>query len=104
MGGNTGITGGGKSMGGGRRGDGRWDTKGGASWEKREKLSQHCEVFRNRKCTQREEPLWKGAGTGSARYGKREVRLPLPHPIYPQSFFNFQCSFSDLACLNQYLT
>ena len=41
--------------------------------------SQHCAIFCNRKSTQR-EPLRKGAGTGSTRYGKQEIQAPYPPP------------------------
>ena len=46
----------------------------------REKWKKFRTIFRNRKSTQRREPLWKGAGTGSAGNGKRKVQTPLSPP------------------------
>ena len=67
----------------GEEGAGGGISKGGGSGEKWEKFRNTGTIFRNRKSTGRREPLRKGAGTGSAGGGRREVQTPLsPPPHY----------------------
>ena len=58
-------------------------SKRGGSREKWEKFRNTGTIFRNRKSTRRWEPLWKGAGTGSAGCGRRDVQTPLSPPPQP---------------------
>ena len=74
-GGNPGVMGA-----GGLREAGGGISKRGGSQEKWEKFRNIGTIFRNRKSTRRREPLWKGAGTGSAGCGRRNVQTPLYPP------------------------
>ena len=59
-------------------------SKRGGSREKWEIFRNTDTIFRNRKSTWRREPLWKGAGTGSAGCGRWDVQTPcLPPPPPP---------------------
>ena len=64
----------------GEEGAGGGISKRGGSREKWEKFRNIGTIFRNRKSTQRRAPLRKGAGTGSAGCGRREVQSPLFPP------------------------
>ena len=55
-------------------------SKRGGSREKWENFRNTGTIFRNRKSTRRWEPIWKGAGTGSAGCGRRDVQTPLSPP------------------------
>ena len=72
------------SNGGGQAGEegaGGGISKRGGSRAKWQQFRNIGTIFRNRKSTQRREPLRKGVGTGSAGYGGREVQTPcLPPP------------------------
>ena len=72
-----GIMRGGRGTGGGRKKDGKRDSQSGGNREKRRKISQYCVTFHNRNRTKRREPLRKGAGSGSKRYGRWEFQTPL---------------------------
>ena len=59
-------------------------TPSGGNGEKTSKISRHFMIFRNRYETKRRDWLQKGAeagekgtGSGSKRYGRREVQTPL---------------------------
>ena len=71
-----GKTGGRRGTRGGRRRGKKRDSQSGGNWEKRRKNSQYCVAFHNSNRTKRREPLWKGAGSGSKRYGRREFQTP----------------------------
>ena len=75
----------------GREGYGRKEEKGREAgcpiwWEpgEKRKIFQCCITFYNINRTKRREPLRKGAGSGSKRYGRREFKTPLSPPTkYP---------------------
>ena len=50
--------------------------RGRESGEIGNEFSNIAQYFAIEKSTQRREPLRKGAGAGSARYGKREIQTP----------------------------
>ena len=62
-------------------GEGRRESKSGGNREKLRKISQNFVIFCSTNGTKRREPLRKGAGSGSKRYGKREVQTP-PVPTH----------------------
>ena len=80
QGGSLGVMGTGsvREVGEERAGDGL--PKGTWVGRNRKWIMQHCTIFCNRKSTQRWEPLRKGAGTRSTRYGKQEIETPCPPP------------------------
>ena len=80
-----GRIGGGRGTGGGRRKGGKRDSQSGGNREKRGKISQYCVTFSNRNRTKRREPLRKGAGSGSNRYGRWEFQTPLSPPTENES-------------------
>ena len=89
-GGNPGVMGAGSLWEAGEEGAGGGISKRGGSQEKWEKFCNICTIFCNRKSTRRQEPLRKGAGTGSAGCGRWEVQNPCPPPpllSVPHSFF-----------------
>ena len=65
----------------GEEGAGGGISKRGRSREKWEKLRNIGTIFRNRRSTRRREPLWKGAGTGSAGCG-RQCHSVLGIPVF----------------------
>ena len=67
----------------GEEGAGGRISKRGGSREKWEKFHNTGTVFRNRKSMRRREPLWKGAGTGSAGCGRWDVQTLLFPPTPP---------------------
>ena len=77
-----GEQGGRRGTGGGRRKGTKRDPQSGGNREKRRKISQYCVTFHNRNRTKRREPLRKGAGSGSKRYGRREFQTP---PVSPHT-------------------
>ena len=64
----------------GEQGAGGGISEKGGSWEKWVQFCNIGTIFCNRKSTLRWEPLWKGAGTGSAGCGRRDVQTPLFPP------------------------
>ena len=76
--GSPGVMGAGGLREAGEEGAGGEISKRGRSREKWEKFRNTGTIFRNRKGMQRREPLWKGAGTGSAGCGRRDVQTPVP--------------------------
>ena len=66
--------------GSGRREGRKRESKGGGNREKLRNISQYFLIFCNRNLTKRRGPLGKGAGSGSRRYGKWEVKVPLSPP------------------------
>lgn len=50
-----------------------------ATWRKG-KFLQYCVKSYNINKTKRWEPIWKGAGSESKRYGRREIQTPLSPP------------------------
>ena len=77
-----GVMGAGSLREAGEEGAGGGISKRDGSREKWGKFRNIGTIFRNRKSTQRRELLPKGAGTGSAGCGRREVQTPLsPLPI-----------------------
>ena len=64
----------------GEEGAGGGIFKRGGSREKWGNFRNIGTIFRNRKSTRRREPLWKGAGTGSAGCGRRDVQTPVFPP------------------------
>ena len=71
-------------------------SKKGGSREKWEKFRNIGTIFRNRKSRRRREPLWKGAGTGSAGCGRREVPTPLS-PLPATSLLKLENSTSPAS-------
>ena len=53
----------------------RAQEKRGGKWEKWRKILQHFVIFHNRNETNKEEPLQKGVGSESKRYGKWEWKI-----------------------------
>ena len=70
---NPGVMGAGGLWEAGEEGAGCGISKRGGSREKWEKFCNIGTIFRNRKSTWRQEPLRKGAGTGSAGCGRWDV-------------------------------
>ena len=59
-----------------------------ATWRKG-KFLQYCVKSYNINKTKRWEPIWKGAGSESKRYGRREIQTPLSPPHqFVQSIYN----------------
>ena len=77
---NPGVMGAGGLREVGEEGVGGGISKTGGSREKWEKFRNTGTIFRNRKSTRRRERLWKGAKTGSAGCGRRDVQTPLSPP------------------------
>ena len=91
-----GSQGGGKSREVGEEGVGGGVSKEGGSREKWEKFCNIGTIFRNRKSTQRQELLRKGAGAGIAGCRRWEVQTPLSPPPPPphmsaEQISNFCC-------------
>ena len=73
----------------------RWREPG----EKR-KILQYCVTFYNINRTKRQEPLRKGAGSGSKRYGRWEFQTPLSPPtryIFSRTVINYYNFFFSAA-------
>ena len=69
----------------GEEGAGSGIPKVAGSGRKREKIMQHCAIFRNRKMQRAGAKKYR-AGTGIKGYGKREVYTPLsPPPLVSHS-------------------
>ena len=89
---------GGGSLGEVRGREGKGQEAGFPRWwepgEKR-KILQYCITFYNINRTKRREPLRKGAGSGSKRYGRREFQtppvsthsVPKPKQDFPDNLF-----------------
>ena len=75
-----GRIGGGRGTGGRRRKGGKQDPKVAGTGRKGEKISQYFVTFYDRNRAKRREPLRKGAGSGSERYGRREFQTPMSPP------------------------
>ena len=76
----TGRKGGGRCTGGGRGGGGKRDSQGGGKREKKEKITQHSAIFRNRKNVKRREPTNTGREPGLKGTGGGRFKPPCPPP------------------------
>ena len=81
-----GRIGGGRGTGGGRRKGGKRDFQSDENREKWRKIAQYRVTFYNRNRTERREPQWKGAESGSERYARRKFQTPLSSPTMIKRF------------------